>query len=67
MVKGLNIPIGETPKEKLIYLLVAGPHRVVKTWQACDINGFTVYTKAKDCRNQCQNSRVRVDAEDSTG
>jgi hypothetical protein len=31
-----------------------------------DINGFTFYIKAKDSRSQCQNSRVRVDAEDST-
>jgi hypothetical protein len=66
-LKGLNIPIGETPKEKLIYLLAAGPHSVVKSWQAYDITGFTFYTKAKDRRSQCQNSGVRVDAEDSTG
>jgi hypothetical protein len=33
----------------------------------CDINGFTLYTKAKDSESQCQNSGVRVDAEDSTG
>jgi hypothetical protein len=33
----------------------------------CDINGFTLYTKAKDSGSQCQNSGVRVDAEDSTG
>jgi hypothetical protein len=32
-----------------------------------DINGCTFYTKAKDSRSQCQNSGVRVDAEDSTG
>jgi hypothetical protein len=24
---------------------------VVKLWQAYDINGFTFYTKAKDCRS----------------
>jgi hypothetical protein len=64
-LKDLNIPIGETPEEKLIYLLVAGPHSVVKMCQAYDINGFTFYTKAKDHRRQCQNSGVRVDAEDS--
>jgi hypothetical protein len=66
-LKDLNIPIGETPKEKMIYLLAAGPHSVVKSWQAYDINGFTFYTKTKDSRSQCQNSGVRVDAEDSTG
>jgi hypothetical protein len=62
----INILIGDTPEEKVIYLLVAGPHSVVKLWQAYDINGFTFYTKAKHCRSQCQNSGVRVDAEDST-
>jgi hypothetical protein len=66
-LKDLNIPIGETPEEKMIYLLAAGPHSVVKSWQVYDINGFTFYTKAKDCRSQCQHSGVRVDAEDSTG
>jgi hypothetical protein len=55
-LKELNIPIGETPEEKMIYFLVAGPHSVVKIWQVYDINGFTFYTKAKDCRIQCQNS-----------
>jgi hypothetical protein len=65
-LKDLNISTGETPEEKMIYLLVAGPHSVVKSWQAYDINDFTFYTKAKDCRSQCQNSGVRVDVEDST-
>jgi hypothetical protein len=51
----------------MIYLLASGPHSLVKTWQAYDINGCTFYTKAKDSRSQCQNSGVRVDAEDSTG
>jgi hypothetical protein len=40
---------------------------VVKSWQTYDINGFTFYTKTKDCRSRCQNSEVRVDAEDSMG
>jgi hypothetical protein len=66
-LKDLNIPTGETPEEKMIYLLAAGPHSVVKSWQVYDINGFTFYTKAKDYRSQCQNSGVRVDVEDSTG
>jgi hypothetical protein len=66
-LKDLNISIGETSKEKMIYLLVAGPHSVVKSWQAYAINGFTFYTKAKDRRSQCQNSGVRVDVEHSTG
>jgi hypothetical protein len=66
-LKDLIIPIGETPKEKMIYLLAAGSHSVVKSWQAYDINDFTFYTKAKDCRSQCQNSGVKIDAEDSMG
>jgi hypothetical protein len=66
-LKDLNISIGETPEEKMIYLLVAGLHSVVKSWQAYDINDFTFYTKAKGCRSQCKNSGVRVDTEDSTG
>jgi hypothetical protein len=65
-LKELNIPI-ETPEEKMIYLLAAGPRSVIKSWQAYDINCFTFYTKAKDCRSQCQNSGVKVDAKESTG
>jgi hypothetical protein len=52
-LKALNISVGETPEEKMIYLLAAGPHSVVKSWQAHDINGFTFYTKSKDSRSQC--------------
>jgi hypothetical protein len=66
-LKELNFLIGDTPKEKMIYLLAAGLHSVVKSWQAYVINGFTFYIKAKDCRSQCQNSGVKVDAKDSTG
>jgi hypothetical protein len=29
-LKDRNIPIGETPEEKMIYFLVAGPHSVMK-------------------------------------
>jgi hypothetical protein len=66
-LKDLNIRVGETPGEKMIYLLAASPHNLVKSWQVYDINGFIFYTKAKDSRSQCQNSGVRVDAEDSAG
>jgi hypothetical protein len=66
-LEDLNIPIGEIPEEKMIYLFTAGQHSAVKTWQAYDINSFTFYTNAKNRRNQCQNSGVRVDAEDSMG
>jgi hypothetical protein len=30
-LKELNIPIGGKPEEKMIYLLAAGPHNVVKS------------------------------------
>jgi hypothetical protein len=66
-LKDLNSPVRETKEEKMIHLLTSGPHSLVKSWQAYDINGCTFYTKAKDSRSQCQNSGVRVDAEDSMG
>jgi hypothetical protein len=62
--KDLNIHIGEALEEKIIYLLAAGPHNVVKSWQVYDINNFTCNTKANDYRSQCQNTGVRVDAKD---
>jgi hypothetical protein len=65
-LKDLNLHVGETEEEKMICLLLSGPCSLVKSWQAYDINGSTFYTKAKDSRSQCQNSGVRVDAEDST-
>jgi hypothetical protein len=30
-LKDLNIPVGETTEEKMIYLLAASPHNVVKS------------------------------------
>jgi hypothetical protein len=66
LLKHLNLPVGETEEEKMIRLLTSGPHSLVKSRQAYDINGCTFYTKAKDSRSQCQNSGVRLDAEDST-
>jgi hypothetical protein len=66
-LKDLNLPVGETEEEKMIRLLIFGPHSLVKSCQAYGINGCTFYTKAKDSRSQCQNSGVRVDAKDSTG
>jgi hypothetical protein len=65
-LKDLNISVGETIEEKIIYLLATGPYSVVKSWQAYDINDFIFYTNAKDSMSQCQNSGVRVDVEDST-
>jgi hypothetical protein len=66
LLKHLNLPVGETEEEKMIRLLTSGPHSLVKSRQAYDINGCTFYTKAKDSRSQCQNSGVRLDVEDST-
>jgi hypothetical protein len=66
-LKDLNLLVGEIEEEKMIPLLISGPHNLVKSWQAYDINGCTFYTKAKDSRSQCQNSGVRVDAEDGMG
>jgi hypothetical protein len=64
-LKDLNFLVDETEEEKMIHLLISGPHSLVKSWQAYDTNGYTFYTKAKDNRSQCQNSGVRVDVEDS--
>jgi hypothetical protein len=64
-MKDLNLPVSKTEEEKMIRLLTFGLYSLVKSWQAYDINGCTFYTKAKDSRSQCQNSGVRVDAEDS--
>jgi hypothetical protein len=66
-LKDLNLPVGKTEEENMIHLLTSGPYSLVKSWQAYDINRCTFYTKAKNNRSQCQNSGVRVDAEDSTG
>jgi hypothetical protein len=30
-LKDLNIPVGETLEEKMIYLLAAGPHNLIKS------------------------------------
>jgi hypothetical protein len=61
--KDVNLLVGKTEEEKMIRLLTSGPHSLVKSWQAYDINGCMFYTKAKDSSSQCQNSGVRVHAE----
>jgi hypothetical protein len=65
-LKDLNLPIGEREEEKMIHLLDSSPHSLVKSWQAYDTNESIIFTKAKDNRSHCQNSDVRVGAEDST-
>jgi hypothetical protein len=37
-LKDLNFPIGETEEEKMIHLLTSGPHSLVKSRQAYEIN-----------------------------
>jgi hypothetical protein len=66
-LKDLNLPVGITDEEKMICLLTFVPHSLVKSWNVYAINGCIFYTKTKNSRGQCQNSGVRVDAEDSTG
>jgi hypothetical protein len=39
----LNIPVGETPEEKMIHLLAIGPHSLDTSWQVYDINEFILY------------------------
>ena len=64
----LNIPEGTTVEEVTLKRLASGPSSRVTTWQAYDINGHTFYTAAKDKKNVCKNSRVRIDAiDDVTG
>jgi hypothetical protein len=50
-LKDLNIPVGETPEEKMIYLLVAGPHSAVK---ALFVFGSQLAFPAEKLRNQKQ-------------
>jgi hypothetical protein len=50
-LKDLNLHVGETEEEKTIHLLTSDPYILVKSWQAYDINGCTLYTKAKDNRS----------------
>jgi hypothetical protein len=47
----LNLLVDETEEETIIHLLASGPHSLVKSWQAYDINRCTFYTKAKDNRS----------------
>jgi hypothetical protein len=66
-LKDLNLHVGKTEEEKVIRLLTSSRHNSDKSFQVCDINGCTFYTKAKDSRSQCQNSGMSVDPEDSMG
>jgi hypothetical protein len=66
-LKDLNLHVSEVEEEKMIRLLTSVLHSLIKSWQAYNINECTFYTKVNDSSSQCQNSGVRVDAENSTG
>jgi hypothetical protein len=50
-LKDLNLHVSETEEEKMIHLLTSGPHSLIKSWQAFEINVCTFYIKAKDSRS----------------
>jgi hypothetical protein len=52
--KDLGLPDGDTTDERTIKMLADGPSSVYTSWQAYDLNGYTLYTKAKDQRSACQ-------------
>jgi hypothetical protein len=62
-----NIPFGDSLEEKTMKNLAFGPSCFVTSWQAYDINGYTLYTKSKDMKSVAQNSGVRIDAFDLQG
>jgi hypothetical protein len=63
-LKDMNLLVGEIEEEKTVHLLTSGPDNLVKSCQAYDLDGCTFYSQANDSRSQCQNSGVRVNAED---
>lgn len=62
-----NILFGDSLEEKTMKNLVSGPSCFVTSWQAYDINEYTIYTKSKDIKSVAQNSGVRIDAFDLQG
>ena len=63
----LDLPSGESSEEKMIKRLASRPSKMVVTFEAYDINGFTFYTEQKDRKSKCQNSGVRAQAYDADG
>jgi hypothetical protein len=51
----------------MMKMLASCPLSCVTSWQACDINGYTYYTKEKDRRSVAQNSGIRIEAFDPLG
>jgi hypothetical protein len=52
-----DIPTEEMPMN----MLTSRPSSCVTLWQACDINGYTYYTKEKDRRSITQNSDIHIE------
>ena len=63
-LKDLHLPDGETVEEQTIKRLAAGTSSQVTLWQGYHINGYLVYTIAKDKKTVSQNSGVRIAALD---
>jgi hypothetical protein len=55
-----DIPTEEMTMKMLAYR----PSSCVTSWQECDINGYTYYTKEKDRRSVAQNSGFRIETFD---
>jgi hypothetical protein len=54
-------------EEATMKILTSRPSSCVTSWQACNINGYTYYTKEKDKRSVAQNSSIRIEAFDPLG
>ena len=63
-LKDLHLPDGESVEEQTIKRLAAGPSSQVTSWQGYDINGYLLYTAAKDKKTVSQNSGVCIAALD---
>nr|CAD39322.2 OSJNBb0080H08.14 [Oryza sativa Japonica Group] len=66
-LKDLNLPVGDSVEELTLQRLACGPSSIVNSWQGYDINGFTLSTTTKDMKSTAQNSRIRVEAIDTSG
>jgi hypothetical protein len=53
-----NMP--STEEEKVLFILSQGPAMNVRTYQAYDINGYTLYTEKKDHSSKHQNLGVKM-------
>ena len=62
-----NIIEGDSTEQKSMNLLASGPSIQATSWQAYDINGYTLYTKQKDKKSVAQNSGIRIEALDPLG